>query len=54
MWGLEEIRDYLKDNLKESRYIHTMGVVQCAIKLANIPIDTVKDEVSFPKSISFL
>ena len=34
MWGLEEIRDYLKDNLKPSRYGHTLGVVNTAIKLA--------------------
>lgn len=36
MWGLEEIRDYLKDNLKPSRYGHTLGVVNTAIKLAEI------------------
>ena len=34
MWGLEEIRDYLKDNLKPSRYGHTLGVVNTAIRLA--------------------
>ena len=36
MWGLEEIRDYLKDNLKPARYGHTLGVVNTAIKLAEI------------------
>lgn len=35
-------------------YDDTLDLTECAIKLANIPIDTVKDEVSFPKSISFL
>lgn len=34
MWGLDEIRDYLKKNLKPSRYGHTLGVVNTAIKLA--------------------
>ena len=36
MWGLEEIKDYLKNNLKPSRYGHTLGVVNTAIKLAEI------------------
>ena len=36
MWGLEEIREYLKNNLKPSRYGHTLGVVNTAIKLAEI------------------
>lgn len=36
MWGLDEIRDYLKNNLKPSRYGHTLGVVNTAIKLAEI------------------
>ncbi len=35
-------------------YDETLDLTECAIKLANIPIDTVKDEVAFPKSISFL
>lgn len=35
-------------------YDPSLDLTECAIKLANIPIDTVKDEVSFPKSISFL
>lgn len=36
MWGVDEIKDYLKDNLKPSRYGHTLGVVNTAIKLAEI------------------
>ena len=36
MWGLEEIREYLKNNLKPARYGHTLGVVNTAIKLAEV------------------
>ena len=36
MWGVEEIKGYLKNNLKPSRYGHTLGVVNTAIKLAGI------------------
>ena len=36
MWGVEEIKGYLKNNLKPSRYGHTLGVVNTAIKLAEI------------------
>lgn len=36
MWSKDEIIDYLKNNLKESRYVHTMGVVECAVKLAKL------------------
>lgn len=36
MWSKDEIINYLKGNLKESRYIHTMGVVECAVKLAEL------------------
>ena len=36
MWGIDEIKDYLKGNLKPSRYGHTLGVVNTAIKLAEI------------------
>lgn len=33
MWGVDEIKSYLKDNLKPSRYGHTLGVVKTAIEL---------------------
>ena len=35
-------------------YDETLDLQECAIKLANIPIDAARDDVSFPKSISFL
>jgi len=34
--SIEEINLYLKENLKEKRYIHTLGVVETAKKLAEI------------------
>ena len=47
MWGLDEIRDYLKNNLKPSRYGHTLGVVNTAIKLAEIHgVDKAKAEIA--------
>lgn len=36
MWEIGEIHDYLKKNIGESRYIHTLGVVQTAKELARI------------------
>ena len=36
MLTVEEIKSYLKENLKESRYNHTLGVAECAKKLAEI------------------
>lgn len=36
MWGLDDIKEYLKNNLKPARYGHTLGVVNTAIKLAEI------------------
>ena len=36
MWGVEEIKGYLKNNLKPSRYEHTLCVDNTAIKLAEI------------------
>ena len=36
LWGVDEIKSYLKDNLKPSRYGHTLGVVKTAIELAGI------------------
>ena len=34
MLSIEEIKVYLKENLKESRYNHTLGVSETAKKLA--------------------
>lgn len=36
MLSIEEIKDYLKLNLKESRYNHTLGVYETAVKLAKL------------------
>ena len=40
MWGVDEIKSYLKDNLKPSRYGHTLGVVKIVFnefqKLVNL------------------
>lgn len=36
MLSIEEIKLYLRENLKESRYIHTLGVADTAKKLAKI------------------
>lgn len=36
MLSIEEIREYLKSNLKESRYNHTLGVCETSIKLAEL------------------
>ena len=36
MWDISEIEKYIKDNIKESRYKHTLGVIETAKKLANI------------------
>ena len=47
MWSKDEIIDYLKNNLKESRYVHTMGVVECAVKLAKLNnVDAVRAEAA--------
>ena len=35
-------------------YDESLDLTECAVKLANIPIDTVKETSSFPKAISFL
>lgn len=45
MWTLEKINEFLKNNLKEDRYIHTLGVVEAAEKLAiinNVDVDKAK------------
>ena len=34
MKTIEEIKVWLKDNLDEERYLHTLGVAQCASELA--------------------
>lgn len=34
--SIEEIKSYLKENLKEDRYIHTLGVADTAKKLAKL------------------
>ena len=36
MLTIEEIKAYLKENLKESRYIHTLGVAKSAVELAKL------------------
>lgn len=47
MWGIDEINNYLKENLKPSRYGHTLGVVKTAIKLAEIyNVDKKKAEIA--------
>lgn len=47
MWEVDEIKNYLKDNLKPSRYGHTLGVVNTAIKLAkNYGEDIKKAEIA--------
>lgn len=34
MWHKERIIEYLRDNLKTKRYLHSLGVSECAVKLA--------------------
>lgn len=47
MFSIEEMRSYLKDNLLEDRYNHTLGVVQTAIKLAELNnVDKTKAEIA--------
>ncbi len=36
MLSKEEMKSYLKEHLTESRYNHTLGVVETAIRLAEI------------------
>ena len=36
MTSLEEAYEYVKKNLKENRFIHTLGVIEEAKKLAKI------------------
>ncbi|KHO38252.1 phosphohydrolase [Clostridium tetani] len=45
MWSEEEIEDYLKKNLKEKRFLHSLRVKDMAIKMAkfyNIDIEKTK------------
>ena len=47
MLSIEEMKTYLKNNLMESRYIHTLGVVDTAIRLAKInEVDEKKAEIA--------
>lgn len=47
MLEIEEIKKYLNNNLKESRYNHTLGVVETAVKLASLhEADIAKAEVA--------
>lgn len=47
MWASEDIKEYLKANLKVSRYNHVLGVVDTSIKLANIyGYDVYKAEIA--------
>lgn len=47
MFTTQEIKEYLKKNLIESRYIHTLGVVKTAIELAKINnVDINKAEIA--------
>lgn len=36
MWSEQQIKDYLKENLKPKRYEHSLGVRDTAVKLAKI------------------
>lgn len=47
MLGIDEIKQYLKNSLKESRYNHVLGVVETALKLATLyDGDIAKTEVA--------
>lgn len=47
MWSKNQILDYLKENLKESRYIHTLGVAECSVKLAALNgVDEKRTEIA--------
>ncbi|WP_411168924.1 bis(5'-nucleosyl)-tetraphosphatase (symmetrical) YqeK [Clostridium sp. MB05] len=47
MISIDEMKSYLKKNLRESRYNHVLGVVETAVKLAEINmVDKKKAEVS--------
>ena len=47
MWSEDEIKEYLKKNLKESRYYHSLGVMDTAVSLAkHYGADAVKARVA--------
>lgn len=47
MWDRAKIIQYIKENLKESRYVHTLGVADYAVKLAEINgVDKDKAEIA--------
>lgn len=47
MWDIDKIKAYLKEKLKESRYNHTLGVIETAKALANINgVDIKKAEIA--------
>lgn len=47
MWDIDKIKAYLKENLMENRYNHTLGVVETAKLLANINgVDVRKAEIA--------
>ena len=47
MLSIEEMKIYLKENLMESRYTHTLGVVETAKKLASLnEVDEKKAEIA--------
>ena len=47
MLSIEEMKIYLKENLMESRYTHTLGVVETAKKLAKLnEVDEKKAEIA--------
>lgn len=47
MWSEDKIQDYLKVNLKDKRYEHSLGVKKTAVKLAEIyNVDTNKAKIA--------
>ena len=47
MWDIDKIKTYLKENLMENRYEHTLGVVETAKALAKINgVDLKKAEIA--------
>lgn len=47
MWDIDKIKAYLQENLKESRYNHTLGVIETAKALASINgVDVKKAEIA--------